>query len=75
MRRRRVYAQRYPHPVGVYKAGWGPAWFVQVRVAGRLIYGGSYRDPCEAARVAAAMITQRDAARGVTDLRDAAGAR
>jgi hypothetical protein len=64
MARQRRYVQRYPHEPGVYRRGWvsprGPAWFVQVRVAGKLEYHGTFGD--EAVAVAVARSVRRRAA-------------
>jgi hypothetical protein len=54
-------------PVGVYRHNYvgpaGPTYFVQVRVRGRLEYHGTYRRIAEAARVAAIVRAQREAAK------------
>lgn len=53
--------QRYPHPVGIYKTAWG-TWFLQLRVAGELLYLGTYDTKEEAVEAREAFREQQRAA-------------
>ena len=55
--RRRRYTQRFPHPVGVYRSGWG-TWYAQVTLGGQQYYLGVVPGPIEGAALVAAFRRQ-----------------